>query len=1024
MASIGRIVGTALNTSFEQTSALANFNFDFTLYKVDAPKEYAGVGSQLSAQRRNDAEIGSSHVVARKLGALFRDVVPSTPELLKTYGSRASAIFRESASSTQGDPLHGVFASAIGPDAKSMWAAATSGKHAIACHLLACLLARIWDAPEAISYWVEIIARRKQDIALENQQIADPEMMLVSQEIIDRKDIADWDASARAWLRIADSVMKLQQTQLRLILDNISLPVNSKADCYESIMEAWKTSFQQMESLLNGYPQAARDGAIILGLDAWHLYPDMIVLGSETKEIKQNDILLKGLGVLTVGLTGERTPGHEGIYWSMPLRYLRHYGLPVTRKRSMNSGEGKRITIDQFILVLLAAFLRTWDDGSLPTNSVVAFFIDIAEKICQVIENSTPSSKGNPNEKERFWLSVFMRSAQTFLSATGDEKKLFQKLWNVGKSYSPMFRGMEPFSDVFTVTNFLYFATDIGDSVELLREIARSSNRQRRSDYLIRYRVFTDGPYEYTTAIPQKKRTFYGEEKENHTRWLPYDNLKGVMSDDYTEYPDHELFTNVDLSENNPWADHFNTHFPEKGRVQSQERECESSKDKENAPDLFQVRTEELAQLGENIESCKDLLVSETYASANVQPSSIMSVVDDNLYAVIIGNVNIQVLKRLEWQKIDKKDEIDPHQVEQEAKAFELKFKSTTDMKRRLFERISVRDLAKLFSLDLNGASSSNIDYMALRGVGAISELYSHFDGATIDVKAIKLHLGESRWLSSATSRGHDQMAFNLSFTNQILLLDHAQCFSCIAMLETGFFDLDPAQLRSVMALSAVDSLYVSSTLLHDPADCTQQFRIKRLTGNIGRAGLAFLVPPVEPMIKEFDPVDKWQLLDHADFDGKLENNFSSTSLQLSFTEAILPMNVGFSGGVDNEAFFLETLVSVYDAGDWVADINALEALKSVSFHRCLPCRDSKVCDIVPKFTSADRFAEILCPNDNVRIVRAWKNWQARLAATSICIARGYSVVVMNEDTCWKCIETTVDEARRKKPSEMIFVIS
>lgn len=361
MASIGRITGALINGTLEPSVALANLNFDFTLVKVESPREFADVGSQLSAQRRNNAEAGPSHVLARKLGALFRDVVPPTPELVKAYGTRASSIFNSTVAQNQGGALHGFFADVVGADATSMWAAATSGKHAIACHLLACLLARIWDATEAVSLWMELITRRKREINSENEEMGDPALEMVSRESFQRNELADWDASARAWLRVADSAMALQQTQVRLILDNIALPVNYKADTYESIIEAWKSSLQQMERLLVGHPQEARDGAIILGLCAWHLYPDMIVLGSEEKDVKQKDSLFKGRGILTVGLTREHG---EGIYWSLPLRYLRHYGLPVPLKRSLHSGEGTRISINQLLLAWTAAYTQPWNDGA------------------------------------------------------------------------------------------------------------------------------------------------------------------------------------------------------------------------------------------------------------------------------------------------------------------------------------------------------------------------------------------------------------------------------------------------------------------------------------------------------------------------------------------------------------------------------------------------------------------------------------------------------------------------------------
>ncbi|CAI7567305.1 unnamed protein product [Penicillium pancosmium] len=1015
MASIGRIIGSAINGSFEPTVALANLNFDFTLIKVDAPREFAGVGSQLSTQRRNDAETGSSHVLARKLGALFRDVVPSTPELVKAYGTRASAIFNTT--QTNGDLQHGMFASTVGVDGTSMWAAATSGKQAIACHLLACLLARIWDAPEAISYWIELIMRRKEEINSENEHFGDPALMVASQESFQREDLAAWDASARAWLRIADTAMGLKRTQLRLIMDNISIPVNGKVDSYDSIMDAWKSSLQQVESLLVGHPQEARDGAIILGLDAWHLYPDLIVLGSVEKEVKQNDPLFKDRGILTVGLTGERSTGHRGVYWSLPLRHLRHYGLPVTRKRSINIGEGTRITIDQFILVITSAYLRAWDDGSLPTESVLSFFAEISLKVHEEFQNLRGNASEIPAaDKRASWPNILAESALSYVRATGPERKLLEKLWNLGKSHSPLFRDTQPFFNFFTVSNLLRTAKTTEEKIGVLREIARPFCDRYTHPSIMKE------SHEYATAFPQVKRTLTGEVKEHHTRWMSYETEDITVQEEAEE--DVSPFIEMTwLAEDNPWAEHFaeSTH-EENQEEQSSSKPTDSQDNRQVYREALQKRKSELLVMGESVEPSIYLVYSEDRLSAEVRSDGYETPVRPGLYVSVIGDDTCQLLRLIEKRIEDKDDAIFKRRVADEAELFASKVRLTTDRKRRMFNttKVSFQECARLMVKDIKFRLGGLPEGTILCGIAEITDLYRRLDGATVDVRSVKLDLSEARWLISAVN----SRSMLLGNFVEAIGLDHAASFACIAMLETGSFNLDPGQLENVMALSAVDSLHVASCLLHDPSDSSHRFRIQRLTGNIGRAGVAFLVPPVEPMIKKYDAINEWQLLDYSNFDGRLENNFSSTSLQLSFTEATLPINVGYSGGVDTEAFFLESLISVFDSGQWVADIDVLKALKSTSVYRVPSCPDIKSRDGIPKYTSVDRFAEMLCQHDNTCIVRAWKNWQARLAATSICIANGHSVVVMCEEVCWKCVEILVDNIRNGQASSKVVVIS
>ena len=92
MTSIGRFAASALSAANENTVALANFNIDFSLIKVEAPVEYQGLRSALSRRRVENAEQGPLHRTARKLGALFAEILPPIKTLAEAYGRRASEI--------------------------------------------------------------------------------------------------------------------------------------------------------------------------------------------------------------------------------------------------------------------------------------------------------------------------------------------------------------------------------------------------------------------------------------------------------------------------------------------------------------------------------------------------------------------------------------------------------------------------------------------------------------------------------------------------------------------------------------------------------------------------------------------------------------------------------------------------------------------------------------------------------------------------------------------------------------------
>lgn len=189
----------AASATQETTLALANINFDFSLVKLEAPLEYKGLGTALSTKRKREAEEASTHITARKLGALFADDLPSTPNLQRAYGLRVSEIAENPKHSPRGSTADGPFAEHVGADGTSIWAAATSGRGAMGVHLLACLLARSWDGPKAVSIWSEIIAERKKILQSRLEENSFHIGMVTTCQVdVNRSRLAEWDASARS----------------------------------------------------------------------------------------------------------------------------------------------------------------------------------------------------------------------------------------------------------------------------------------------------------------------------------------------------------------------------------------------------------------------------------------------------------------------------------------------------------------------------------------------------------------------------------------------------------------------------------------------------------------------------------------------------------------------------------------------------------------------------------------------------------------------------------------------------------
>jgi hypothetical protein len=100
MASVAQFSGSLVSAQNQNTLALANFNFDFSLVTLLVPEEYQELGTALSQRRRENAEEGPLHRTARKLGALFEQVIPPISELTEVYGKRVSEVAKH--------PINGV----------------------------------------------------------------------------------------------------------------------------------------------------------------------------------------------------------------------------------------------------------------------------------------------------------------------------------------------------------------------------------------------------------------------------------------------------------------------------------------------------------------------------------------------------------------------------------------------------------------------------------------------------------------------------------------------------------------------------------------------------------------------------------------------------------------------------------------------------------------------------------------------------------------------------------------------------
>ncbi|KAM5346222.1 hypothetical protein ACJ41O_009227 [Fusarium nematophilum] len=930
--SLDKVSASLMSAINENTLALATAKLDVSMIKVEVPSEYTGLSAGLTSHRRAAAEDGSVHQTARRLGILFQDVLPSTPELLRAYGKRSAEISRASTKPSEQNIVNGIFANFLGADITSVWAAATSGASSIAVHLLACLLARLWSAPEATSIWVEIVAERKRRIENEVREgvyKTSLELHLVYPQEISRDDLAQWDSGARAWLQVADDVQLRQQKQLMLIINNIHLPVNTGGSTYDRVRVA--------------------NGATLMGVSSWHLYPDLLVLGERISPIHFKDELIPNMGQLTIGIESTGPEQRHGIFWSLPLSHLRFYGDPVLAT-THTTRDASRVSMEELQFLAFGSAISSWGDHYLDAQEVAKFF--------RALE-----LKGGPFDAPDFrWLLPLCRVSEALLSATDEDFQNARSMIALGRLNGRQFlsdNGFHPppylgIGHPFT-SQLLKKPPDAVDSQDLerLRFIAETLGLPP-NDSIIRVVSQNRAP-EYPSAVPHRKCIFDGM-APRHIRWIPSNVSRESIA--AIQHCAHAY-----------------------GR-------------------------ESLAA-----HAVMDLPIRRLSHSKRTLPAFALLAGDPNGMALFIridrGFVENRRRVREVISQLSSPNSVDPKNVITTLESKEI-VKATL---RRFLLHITTHGRVEIprFRKDLCD-DIFHIDpfVQSLKALHVASATYENLGGTTISLRIIERPLYRVNWVPDGGF--FQRMNWDLSRT---------QRFACIAFFESGAFDMSPASLSDVIAISTRNSLFISAILLSEPFDESTRNDIRHVIGNVGKAGTVMMAAPLKPRIRPVD-INKWKQISHAPFLGETLDCFGPTSLHLSFTEFEMPVDIGQRGSIDRDTQVrvVETVISVYDRGEWVADLDVLAlyepALAGYEYVRRLG--EAAHCKKSPqqhqegkRLTSIDNWEELInLPADigihHVGVVRARDNWLARVATACVSAQKGFRTVILpSSNICWSC---------------------
>jgi len=275
------------------------------------------------------------------------------------------------------------------------------------------MLAYCWESDEATAIWLEIVAERKSQLEAKTAQAEwfDLSDAVSSKVSLDKDQLAAWDNSARAWLAAANESPVVQQRQkaVRCLLDKVNATVQSQQGLFTSVTKAWTVALETLEKIICGMSCSITDGAVIVALLSWHVYPDLILLSPKVQEIKQHDGLIKTAGQITIGLippSSDPDFNQSGVHWSLSLGHLRYYGTAEVTSRSLHctpSG-GHRFTFDEFLLIYIGSRMRLWSFRERITlQEATDFVINILSKFDEILFNDSPPDSDNP----LCWIRMF-----------------------------------------------------------------------------------------------------------------------------------------------------------------------------------------------------------------------------------------------------------------------------------------------------------------------------------------------------------------------------------------------------------------------------------------------------------------------------------------------------------------------------------------------------------------------------------------------------------------------------------------
>jgi hypothetical protein len=897
-----------------------------------------------------------------------------------------------------------------------------------------------------------------------------------AQQEISRAHLAAWDASARAWLRSADEVKRFEQTQLRLIIKDSGLPVSTSGTTYSSVVEAWTVAMTSLQKLILGIPQNISKGSVLVGLLSWHIYPDLNVVeptaniqfhdplikmgGVVTLGLQRKDSIGSGvhwsLALSHLRFYGDPVPVEKSI--GSDTGRLTFPELHLVALGSVISSWSEPAEVDILeaadCFVALGRCLSNNNDERQEIEGLGSdlHWLDILVKAA----NSLLDSSGIDREHGLGLVEYGRRRGRAFLDPYFRDRV-------------PMFGLANPLRLFRLSDEITQYKNDIQASLTALRRLAKEC-QFGPYDCIIRYSPVrrvdaneaTSHTHEYTTAIEiprtSNKRDRDGQARveSGHLYWAYADaapstlDIKGIYTvpmpkgeqalpsyfDSFrlkcscfpeclqecpclnrgtyctslcAGYSRNKMqgdsgFRNLRLrrflTKHYGWRSVSNPTLFKKGWIMEFD-----AIQLRPAPSFFAERYNDLFRQNYRLAFCEESDCTEIDAPESADYRLIAGDLVLSLLLSSLAPIQIPSLSISDLTKSLRSGLINGSML--------IEYLSSSALNDPVSEMIGHSDNA-----------SYGTFLLSLQAMAAATELYSEWPEATVSIEITRHTLAMAHWVHSFREDGSWGAGKKLPRTrpnnNQHLIKPESEYyraakFAAIAMLESGTENLHPDQLFSVMAMGSGNSIYVDDRLLQDPSETSLSNSpifggIRRILGSLDRPGIIFLVPPQVPRILEVD-LSSWRFSQQTIFDGSSKNSFKQTSLHLSFTEYEIPLG-GARGGRDVAAVMLETLVSVHDGRQWVADLDILGSLAMLPWEgegdgicRCGHLPNDNLGYMLStsyrlKLKSLETWDDLLCCKENllgseIGVVRTYNNPYSRLAAAAVCVQKGFYVCIL-----------------------------